>query len=391
MSLQCLATIHPTIAEDLVRRFKNLPWRIFAPMNSKSFSMARPRLVVALALLSVAMLAMPSALGAEVEGPKLKWDVSLWGKPRAGTVIADALAAAISEKTGGNWQLVLHYGEALSKARENLDGLAIGAFEAAMFCNFYHPRKTPALMSLTLPFLPMRDWQENRRIRDAVYAHPAVVKEVGRWQAMLYASSFLPQYEFLGRGEPPQTLDDWKGLTVRAGGGLGQAMQRLGATPASSTATEVYTGVQQGTMDAASFPFTYSHVSYRIHEVADWFTGNLSPGSADCPLAFSIAAHEALPPQYKALLDDVKEDAIAAQIQAYVDVDRVNLPMLKESLTEVRYTEAQLAEFRAKAGKPVIDSWVADNQRRFDARSVVESIFAAVGERYEFADGQADE
>ena len=372
-----------------MRRFQNPLWRIFAPMSSKSFSMARSRL--ALALLSAAMLAMPSALGAEVEGPKLKWDVSLWGKPRAGTVIADALSAAISEKTGGNWQLVLHYGEALSKARENLDGLAIGAFEAAMFCNFYHPRKTPALMSLTLPFLPMRDWQENRRIRDAVYAHPAVVKEVGRWQAMLYASSFLPQYEFLGRGEPPQTLDDWKGLTVRAGGGLGQAMQRLGATPASSTATEVYTGVQQGTMDAASFPFTYSHVSYRIHEVADWFTGNLSPGSADCPLAFSIAAHEALPPQYKALLDDVKEDAIAAQIQAYVDVDRVNLPMLKESLTEVRYTEEQLAEFRAKAGKPVIDAWVADNQRRFDARSVVESIFAAVGERYEFADGQADE
>ena len=372
-----------------MRRFKNPLWRIFAPMSSKSFSMARSRL--ALVSLSVAMLAMPSALGAEVEGPKLKWDVSLWGKPRAGTVIADALSAAISEKTGGNWQLVLHYGEALSKARENLDGLAIDAFEAAMFCNFYHPRKTPALMSLTLPFLPMRDWQENRRIRDAVYAHPAVVKEVGRWQAMLYASSFLPQYEFLGRGEPPQTLDDWKGLTVRAGGGLGQAMQRLGATPASSTATEVYTGVQQGTMDAASFPFTYSHVSYRIHEVADWFTGNLSPGSADCPLAFSIAAHQALPPQYKALLGDVKEDAIAAQIQAYVDVDRVNLPMLRESLTEVRYTEAQLAEFRAKAGKPVIDAWVADNQRRFDARSVVESIFAAVGERYEFADGQADE
>lgn len=252
-----------------------------------------------------------------------------------------------------------------------------------MFCNFYHPRKTPALMALTLPFLPMRDSQDDRRIRDAVYAHPAVVKEVARWQAMLYVSSFLPQYEFLGRGAPPLTLDDWKGLTVRAGGGLGQAMRRLGATPASSTATEVYTGVQQGTMDAASFPFTYSHVAFRIHEVADWFTGNLSPGTADCPLAFSSAAFGALPPQYKTLLEDVKEEVIAAQFQAYVDVDRINLPLLEETLVEVRYSEQQLAEFRAKAGKPVIDAWIADNQDRFDARSVVEAIFAAVGQRYE--------
>ena len=330
--------------------------------------------------LTVAALASPAA---EVDGPRLDWDVSLWGKPRAGTMMADALAAAVREKTGGQWRLALHYGEALSKARENLDGIAIGAFQAAMVCNFYHPRKNPALMALTLPFLPMHSWQDNRRVREAVYAHPAVVAELKRWNAMAYTSSFLPLYEFLGRGDAPLDLASWRGLTVRAGGGLGQAMQRLGATPTSSTATEVYTGVQQGTMDAASFPFTYSHVAYRIHEVADWFTGNLAPGTADCPLVFSIDAFAALPPQYKQLLADVKEQVVAAQIQAYVDVDAANLPMLRESLREVRYSDAQLAEFRATAGKPVIEDWIARNQARFDARGLVETIFAAAGQRYE--------
>ena len=252
-----------------------------------------------------------------------------------------------------------------------------------MFCNFYHPRKNPALMVLTLPFLPMDDWQDNRRIREAVYAHPAVVRELARWNAMAYTSTFLPQYEFLGRGEPPLDLDGWRGLTVRAGGGLGQAMKRLGATPTSSTATEVYTGVQQGTMDAASFPFTYSHVAYRIHEVATWYTGNLAPGTADCPLAFSVTAYQSLPPQYRQLLDDVKENVIAAQIQAYIDADQENLPMLKASLQEVRYTQEQLAAFRAEAGRPVIDAWIADNQDRFDARGLVEAVFAAAGQTYD--------
>ena len=324
-----------------------------------------------------------TASGATVDGPKLTWDVSLWGKPRAGTAVADALAAVVEERTGGAWQMTLHYGEALSKSRENLDGIAIEAFQAAMFCNFYHPRKNPALMVLTMPFLPMSDWDANRRIREAVHAHPAVAREMARWNAMIYTSTFLPQYELLGRGEPPADLDGWKGLTVRAGGGLGQAMKLLGATPASSTATEVYTGVQQGTMDAASFPFTYGHVSYRIHEVSEWFTGNLSPGTADCPLVFGISAYEALPPQYKQLLEDVKEEVIDAQIQAYVDVDAKNLPMLKESLTEIRYTEEQLAEFRARAGRPVIDAWIEENSGRFDASGLVQAVFRAVGQTYQ--------
>ena len=329
----------------------------------------------------VAFGSVPSP-GAEVDGPRLKWDVSLWGKPRPGTALVDALAARIEDATGGNWRMTLHYGEALSKARENLDGIAIDAFQAAMVCNFYHPRKNPALMVLTMPFLPMQTWQQNRLVREAVYAHAAVQKELAQWNARVYTSTFLPQYEILGRGKPPVDLDGWRGLTVRAGGGIGQALKLLGATPTSSTATEVYTGVQQGTMDAASFPFTYGHISYRIHEVSDWFTGNLSPGTSDCPLVFSITAYEALPAAYRQLLEDVKEEVISAQIQAYVDFDADNLPLLKQGLEEVRYSEVQLAEFRARAGEPVIETWIADNEDRFDARGLVESIYAAVGQTY---------
>jgi TRAP-type C4-dicarboxylate transport system substrate-binding protein len=338
----------------------------------------------------VAGLVLLAALGAhgsgvhaaEVEGPELQWDVSLWGKKRAFTAGVERLSTLVSEKTGGNWSIVLHYGGALSKSRENLDGLSVDAFQAAMFCNFYHPKKNPALMALTMPFLPMSDWSDNRKIRDAVYVHPAVKEELARWNAMTYVSSYLPQYEFLGRGKPPLALDDWKGLTVRAGGGVGRAMKVLGAIPTSSTATEVYTGVQQGTMDAASFPFTYGHVAFKIHEVAEWFTSNLSPGTSDCPLAFSITAHESLPPQYKTLLEDVKESVIEAQIQAYISIDEKNLPMLEETLQEIRYSEAVLAEFRAAAGRPVIDAWIEENQGDFDARGVIETIFGAVGRTY---------
>ncbi|NBP72639.1 MAG: C4-dicarboxylate ABC transporter substrate-binding protein, partial [Alphaproteobacteria bacterium] len=135
-------------------------------------------LAAAFGLLSTGSALAPAANAAEVDGPKVKWDVSLWGKKRAFTAGIEKLAELAKEKTGGNFEIVLHYGGALSKSRENLDGISIDAFQAAMFCNFYHPQKNPALMSLTMPFLPMSSWENNRKIRDAVYAHPAVKKEL---------------------------------------------------------------------------------------------------------------------------------------------------------------------------------------------------------------------
>ncbi|MYD43165.1 MAG: C4-dicarboxylate ABC transporter substrate-binding protein [Gammaproteobacteria bacterium] len=322
------------------------------------------------------------ALTHDAAFPKVVWDASLWGNPRAGTVAVDVLAREVEERTNGAWQINLHYGEAISKARENLDGIAIGAFEVAMVCNFYHPQKNPALMVLTMPFLPMETDAKSKAVREAVYAHPAVVAEFARWDAMLYTSTFLPQYEFMGRGEAPSSMADWVGMTVRAGGGIGDAMVLLGATPTSSTATEVYTGVQQGTMDAAAFPFSYSHVAYRIHEVSDWYTNGMAPGSADCPVVFSKTAYDKLPPQYHKVLHDVRSMVDAAQLQAYRDVDETNLPLLRNALLEVSFSPAMRNELRDSVGKRVIDEWIEENQDTFDARGLVELAFEAAGSTF---------
>ena len=83
------------------------------------------------------------AHAAEVDGPEVKWNVSLWGKQRAFTAGFEKLAELVNAKTDGKFTMTLHYGAALSKSRENLDGISVGAFEAAMTCNFYHPQKKP--------------------------------------------------------------------------------------------------------------------------------------------------------------------------------------------------------------------------------------------------------
>jgi len=306
---------------------------------------------------------------------KVEWKFSMWGKQRAFTKGIEVLADRVAKGSGGNFTMRLGYAETFSKDRENLDSIKLKAIDGAHFCNFYHPGKNPSFMVFSLPFLPLGDWDVSVKARNELFKHPALVADMDNWDAVTYASTLLPQYEFLGKGAPPTSLAAWKGKRVRAGGGLGDAMEVLGAIKTTTTATEVYTAMERGTMDAASFPFTYAHVAYKTHEVSDWFTTNMSPGTAECPIVFSKSSWAKLPAQYQKLITDAKAEVDRAQVEAYEAIDKKNLPMLRAKLKPVTYTPAQLAEFQRVAGKPVWDKWVEENKGRFNGQELIDVIF----------------
>ena len=313
-----------------------------------------------------------------VEGPKLTWNVSVWGGKRAYTDGLEKLAAVANQRTGGNFTITIHYAEALSPARENLDGLKLGAFEAATFCSSYHPGKNPALTALDLPFLPMPPLDAIRAVQEAYVQHPAVVKEMEQWGTRIFMVLPLPQYEFMGVGTPPRTLADWRGKRVRALGGIGDAMRTLGAVPTTVPAPEVYTSLERGVVDAASFPFTYAHGAYKLHEVSKWYTANMAVGSVFCPVGVTQAAWEKLPPQYRRLLEEAREDAYQTLKAAYAKADERWLAEWKQrGLTEVRYTDADRQEFQRQGGEPVWDAWVKEMEgKRLPGRELLDLILA---------------
>src|SRR5690606_28805446 len=128
----------------------------------------------------------------------------------------EAAARYLEEKTGGNFTVKIHYGEAVSPVKNNLDAMKVGAVEAAHFCVSYHPGKTPSGGVLDLPFLPMATLDQQRHVHDAFHDHQEVWQEdLARWNTRPWFSNILPQYEFMGVGDPPRTLDDWKSMRVR--------------------------------------------------------------------------------------------------------------------------------------------------------------------------------
>jgi TRAP-type C4-dicarboxylate transport system substrate-binding protein len=307
----------------------------------------------------------PASAGSHdmVDGPKIKWRASLWGKRRAFTESWEFLSKTVKERTGGKFELKLYYGEQLSKSKENLDGISVGAFDAAMVCQSYHPGKLPSANVLDLPFLPITNFDVQYEVAKAVFDHPAVQKDFLKWNAIIFAINMLPQYEYMGKGKPPATVADFKGKRLRALGGMGRAAIKIGAVPTTVPASETYNALARGTVDAIGFPFTYAFSAYKLDEVADWYTTNMSLGTVNCPVVANKDSWDNLPQQYKDLLNSLKRKAANYQVEAYAKKDVINLKEWPKKMTAVTIPEDQMAKFREVAGKPIWDDWVKETTK----------------------------
>ncbi|MEM8776533.1 MAG: C4-dicarboxylate ABC transporter substrate-binding protein, partial [Pseudomonadota bacterium] len=226
------------------------------------------------------------------EALAVEWNVSLWGKRRAFTEHVEKLAELVAEKTNGDFTMNISYG-GLSKNKENLDGISIGAFEMAQFCAGYHRDKNRVITVLELPFLGVANLDEEVAVSSAVYGHPAAAEEMAQWNARLLMTSPMPQYNIVGTGEPRDELAEFDVMRVRATGGLGKAFEAVGGVPTSVTATEAYQAMESGVVDTVAFA-QHAHLSFGTINQADWWTANLNPGTVNCPVVVNIDAYEGL-------------------------------------------------------------------------------------------------
>ena len=288
----------------------------------------------------------------------VEWNVSLWGQRRAFTEHVHKLAELVEEETGGEFTMNISYG-GLSNPRENLDGISIGAFEMAQFCAGYHADKNPSLTVLELPFLGISNLQEEVAVSRAVYDHPAVQEDLGRWKARLLMPSPMPQYNIVGTGEPRDSLEEFEGMRVRATGGIGRAFEAAGAVPTPVTSVEAYDAMESGVVDTVAFA-QHAHLSFRTIDLATWWTENLDLGTVNCPVVVNADAYESLSPEHREALDSSVGAAIDHYIENYDELlDEWDAILDRKGVEPVRFSDREIARFREVAD-PIRDQWIAD-------------------------------
>jgi len=311
----------------------------------------------ALAILALGAMTLPTSAA----DPKVNWNFAMFGPPkRPYTASIEELAKQVDSRTKGQFTISIHYNEILAPAKEMIDGLKIGAFESGAWLGYYAPGKNPALTGLDLPFLPFPSLESVRHTFDAYMAHPALVSELARWGARYFFAPGTPPNEATGKGKPPTALADWKGLRVRAAGVLGTAMKALGAVPTSMPVPEVYGALDRGLLDSVATTLA-GFAPYRLYEICDWYTTNLSGGTPSAVHLVTIEAWDSLPAAYRQAIADGLVSANKAQDEANDAGAKKTIQLYRErGRTAITYTPTQLAELQRVAGRLVWDTWVAD-------------------------------
>ena len=322
-------------------------------------SIATPSLVVAL----LASFSTANVLAAT------EWNVSLWGKRRAFTENVEKLAELVDKKTNGDFKLNISYG-GLSKSKENLDGISIGAFEMAQFCAFYHAQKNPTLTVNELPFASDVSLASIADIQAKVYTHPEVVKDMARWNATLLMPSPMPTYNIVSKTDNFSNLEDFKGLRIRGPGGMMGVLGELGAIKTGVPFSEVRQAMDSGVIDAAAFA-PHAHLATKTIAVGKWYTTNLNLGTADCPVVVNSDALKALKPEHRdALLGSVKE-AMDFYVNNYEEntTKKYEAAVKEAGLKKVTFNKKQAKRLNDMS-KKVREQWIADNSKDFDAKAL---------------------
>ena len=156
---------------------------------------------------------------------------------------------------------------------------------------------------------------------------------------------------------PIETPEDLQGIKIRTMENPIHmaAFQVMGADPTPMAFGELFTALQQGTIDAQENPLSVI-TSSRFNEVQDYLSMTEHVYSA-APLMVSKAAYDALPDDLKAIVDEAGTEACQWEREYLAEVEVQWLDELEAAGTQINYPDK--APF-VEAMSSVYDEFVGD-------------------------------
>lgn len=213
----------------------------------------------------------------------------------------------VEKKSGGAIKFQRFSAGALAKAKEALDAVEVGMFDVLLSYPSYYAGHVPEGQIFLTPFL----FKSMENVYDVFYntqAGPMICKAFEEKGSIVVGLQFMAANAVATR-EKVSTLAGFKGLKIRAPGGLGaKTVQAMGASPVMLVGSEIYTALQRGTIDGYVYPL-YSNWDYKFYEQAKFIT-QPSLGYIITYIWMSKQSYDELPANLqKVIMDAGKEHA----------------------------------------------------------------------------------
>jgi len=200
----------------------------------------------------VAATTLPLSAAAQTT---MKINISVAQNSHYGVAI-DTFAREVEARTNGRYRIQTFYAGALGAERESVEGVQLGTLDLTLTSTGPLPNFVPEVAILDIPFL-FRDYAHARAVLDGPIGQEMLQKFPPKGMvALAWAENGFRHMTNSKR--PVNAPDDLKGLKMRTMENPIhiQAYKQFGILPTPMAFTEVFTALQQGTVDGQENPLS---------------------------------------------------------------------------------------------------------------------------------------
>lgn len=240
----------------------------------------------------------------------------------------------VETASGGRIKIELHPGGSLAPTSGVFDALGAGVIDIADHAMFYEMGKFPL----------------------GNFAHwlPFSTKEPEQWWSLVYRYGLIDLYRqaykpygvyYLGPNmegdygasigkKPVRTLNDFKGMTIRAGGPVAKIYEALGASTTLVPYAELYTSLATGVFDAITAGTPKTHFDLKLHEIAKYYILPPFTPTSTTEIDVSMRTWNKLPDDLKAIITTAQQATAWDYYEAQKDGDKKAVEAMKAAGVE---------------------------------------------------------
>jgi TRAP-type mannitol/chloroaromatic compound transport system substrate-binding protein len=276
------------------------------------------------ATLAAGAAAVPALSNAQTAAPTatlptIKWRLTSSFPKSLDTIFgaAEVLSKRVASATGGKFQIQVFAAGEIVPGPSALDAVKDGTVECCHTAPYYFFGKDPTFaFGTALPF------GLNSRQQNAFMYHGgglALMREFYKDYNIINfpAGNTGAQMGGWFRKEI-KTVADLKGVKMRIAGLAGRVLSKVGVVPQQITAADIYPSLEKGTIDAAEWVGPYDDEKLGFYKVAKfYYYPGWWEGGPELDLFVNLKQWEALPPEYRSILEAACAEANADMLAKY--------------------------------------------------------------------------
>jgi TRAP-type C4-dicarboxylate transport system substrate-binding protein len=261
----------------------------------------------------------------------------------------------VAERSGGKVKIELLPVGSVVEYNETLDAVAGGIIDGQICDSSYWAGKDPAFGLISNP---VGAWSDPAQMIDFVEngGGKELMNELLESYGLHFIGVSTPGLEAFVSRVPLDGVADLKGVKVRSPEGpIANVFAAAGAAPVNLPASEVYTSIDKGVVDAADYSVFSVNQQQGLNKVAPH---PVYPGFHSLPLvevSMNKAKWDALPDDIKKMLEETVKEFQQTQINGLKQADQAALEQAKadNAITVHNWPEEERAKFRQIA----VDEW----------------------------------